>query len=83
MAAFDLNSELLRLHEDGESFYVRNETPVLELTAGDHRARLAEVIDAMEGNAFVVLDEEMFDMLRSFVKYGPKRQPGRVHDGYR
>ena len=38
--AFDLHSELLRLHEEGEAFYVRNEVPVADLTAADARARL-------------------------------------------
>ena len=38
--AFDLHSELLRLHEDGAGFYVRNEVPVAALSVGDLRARL-------------------------------------------
>ena len=29
----------------------------------------AEIVDALETNALVVLDEDSFDVLRSFVKY--------------
>jgi hypothetical protein len=51
-AAFDLHSELLRLHEEGADVYVPGELPVESMRPADLRARLTGATPAL------------FDMMR-------------------